>query len=239
MATALQCPKCGHKHRLSTLSGDAMFTCSECGQTLKTPEPYQAGPPQHAPRTNGNHSSASPAPSTASSPAPSPPPRATKPAPPKPAVPPVASLPLRILAWVVAIVVGGLVLRALARMTGVFTSSSVIDLVTGSGWERYVRVLILVPIWALFATVLATLLIEGPRWWMARKRGVSTTAARDEPARGGAGSPRLQPIPPVRRSGGDREPVPSRTLTHVDPRPPRREPGDQRPRRIPRRDVGS
>jgi hypothetical protein len=154
-------------------------------------------------------------------------------------VPPVASLPLRILAWVVAIVVGGLVLRVLARMTGVFTSSSVIDLVTGSGWERYVRVLILVPIWALFATVLATLLIEGPRWWMARKRGVSTTAARDEPARGAAGSQRLQPIPSVQRSSGEREPVPSRTLTHVDPRPPRRDPDDQRPRRIPRRDVGS
>jgi hypothetical protein len=153
-------------------------------------------------------------------------------------VPPIASLPLRILAWVVAIVVGGLVLRVLAKMTGVFTSSSIIDLVTGSGWERYVRVLVLVPIWALFAAALATLFIEGPRWWTARQRGVSTTPARDEPV-AGAPSKRLQPIPPARRATGEREPVPSRTLTHVDPRPPRRDPGDQRPRRIPRRDVGS
>ena len=56
MASALQCPACGHKHRLSELSGDPIFSCEQCGRLLKTPM-STAGPMRPAPvdsaRTNG------------------------------------------------------------------------------------------------------------------------------------------------------------------------------------------
>ena len=41
MASALQCPACGHKHRLSALTGDPIFACEQCGRLLKTPAEYR------------------------------------------------------------------------------------------------------------------------------------------------------------------------------------------------------
>lgn len=42
MATALQCPSCGHKHRLDGPRSEPSFPCSSCGQTLKVPAQFIA-----------------------------------------------------------------------------------------------------------------------------------------------------------------------------------------------------
>ena len=44
MATALQCPSCGHKHRLDGPRSESSFACSSCGQTLKVPAQFIAAP---------------------------------------------------------------------------------------------------------------------------------------------------------------------------------------------------
>ena len=43
MATALQCPACGQKHRLDGPRDEASFPCSSCGQPLKVPAQFRAG----------------------------------------------------------------------------------------------------------------------------------------------------------------------------------------------------
>lgn len=42
MATALQCPKCGRKHRLDGPQSQSSFPCEDCGQLLKVPAQFRA-----------------------------------------------------------------------------------------------------------------------------------------------------------------------------------------------------
>lgn len=165
------------------------------------------------------------------------------------------ALPLRILAWVVAVGLGGLVIRSFARMTGWLTGDSLIDLITGSGVLRYVRIFMLVPFWALVAAGLATLFIEGGRW-LARRRDLAA-GRRPRPVRPAAKRPA-----PTRKSPPPRAPGPSEPVGAAPPPPVRRavpkpavpkpaapEPATAetrspsgaaaapKPRRIPRRDV--
>jgi hypothetical protein len=179
------------------------------------------------------------------------------------------ALPLRILAWVVAIGLGAWIVRWFARVTGWLTGDSVIDLITGSGVMRYVRVFTLVPVWALVAAGLATLFIEGGRWLGRRRATVAGGAARaprqGRPAPSRPAPPR-QPAPAARPSAPSREPreqAPApksapKVIPKVTPKAPAPAPARQpapkpaaaepaptgtaaapRPRRIPRRDVSS
>ena len=56
MARALECPACGHRHRLETIPSSGTFRCEQCGQVLKVPaavssEPGAPPPPHAAPAT--------------------------------------------------------------------------------------------------------------------------------------------------------------------------------------------
>ena len=77
MARALECPACGHRHRLDTIPATATFRCEQCGQVLKAPAAVssQADAPPPPARGGG-------APATTGAPAPvAPPPRRTQNAP--------------------------------------------------------------------------------------------------------------------------------------------------------------
>jgi hypothetical protein len=138
-----------------------------------------------------------------------------------------ADVPLRILAWVVAFVVGAYLVRFVAKVTGVVTGDTVIDFLTGSGgWFRYVRLAFIIPVWALFSAGLATLFIEGTRALLRRRAAMEGSRPRRAPP-----APRpARPVPPRSRppssNGGDA-------------RPPQGAVAGQRVRRIPRRDVTS
>src|SRR4051794_6229064 len=128
MASALQCPACGHKHRLSELSGDPIFSCEECGRLLKTPVEYRrpdVSAPVESVRTNGRVERGGAAtrdqtsvqrvtaPAAAAAPRSNPSgqtpvtppaPRAPRRAPRAPAT---LTLPLMLLGWIVALLLGG------------------------------------------------------------------------------------------------------------------------------------
>ena len=72
-------------------------------------------------------------------------------------------LPVRILLWVVAFVLGALVVRFLAKITGFAGGDTFFDLLIDGSVGTYLRLFALVPVWALFATLFATAFIDGPR----------------------------------------------------------------------------
>jgi hypothetical protein len=166
------------------------------------------------------------------------------------------ALPLRILAWLVAIGLAAWIVRWFARVTGWLTGDSVIDLITGSGVLRYVRIFTIVPFWALVAAGLATLFIEGGRW-LARRRavaagGVPRAPRARRPAPAGRDQDARRPAPPRRPAPAPPPAAPAVRQPAPQPAPPKpaapkpaaaesRSPsgaaGAPRPRRIPRRDV--
>ncbi len=96
---------------------------------------------------------------------------------------------MRIIAWIAAVGIGAYIVRWFAKTIGWLTGDSLIDVITGSGIGRYLRVFALVPFWALATALLATLFIEGGRWWV-RKRSITPgkpvkPAPRRVPARTG------------------------------------------------------
>jgi hypothetical protein len=49
MARALECPACGHRHRLDAIPASATFRCEQCGQALKAPTTVSSHPDAPAP----------------------------------------------------------------------------------------------------------------------------------------------------------------------------------------------
>jgi 2-oxoglutarate dehydrogenase E2 component (dihydrolipoamide succinyltransferase) len=281
MASALQCPACGHKHRLSQLTGDPIFSCESCGRLLKTPVEYRrpepsapASPPRPESQSRSrskvqrggsaarDQTSVIPAAGAAAGSAGATAPRASKP--PKPSKAPAAApapravrgstpaalgLPILVLGWVAAIVLGGVIVRYVAKWTGLLTGDSVIDLITGSGFGRYLRLFAVVPFWALASAGLMTLFIEGGRRWQARQQ--------TGPVRPATKRPSAVPVPPRRAPQPEpvREPVVREPEREPAPAPPPRQPAPAptaaesrspagaasapRPRRIPKRDISS
>jgi len=70
MARALECPACGHRHRLDTIPASDTFRCEQCGQVLKAPAPVSSQPGAPPPPARS-----SAPPSTTGAPAPLAPPR--------------------------------------------------------------------------------------------------------------------------------------------------------------------
>jgi hypothetical protein len=247
MASALQCPACGHKHRLSQLTGDPIFSCENCGRLLKTPMEYRRPEPsapapsrpvsqspsrsrskvQRGGSAARDETSVIPAAGAAAAGAAASAPRAPKPpkAPkvpkaPRPApgpgrgtTPAALGLPIMILGWVAAIVLGGIIVRYVAKWTGLLTGDSVIDLITGSGFGRYLRLFAVVPFWALAAAGLMTLFIEGGRRWQARQQ--------TGPVRPATRQPSAVPTPPRRapQEPPPREPAIRQRVTEPEPEP--------------------
>ena len=60
---------------------------------------------------------------------------------------------------------GALVVRMLASWTGFVDTNTFLDLMLDHSFSTYSRLLVLIPVWALFATIFATVFIEGPDWW--------------------------------------------------------------------------
>ena len=189
MASALQCPACGFKHRLSELSGDPVFSCEQCGRLLKTPAGVpptravgsdcgsspewrhvrcsawrSAARDQTAVGRSGPTPVAAPSFPAASTPSPT---RRSGPLPPA-----TMAAPLQILAWVVAVLVGGVIVRYLRE--GHRSGHGGLD-------HRHPHRnrlgplhprLRIVPFWALASAGLMTGFVEGLRWWGGRRRSM-------------------------------------------------------------------
>jgi len=263
MASALQCPACGHKHRLSELTGDPIFSCEQCGRLLKTPVEYrrpEPSAPAEAPRPTSRASRAGsdtlqrggsatrdrtgtmPAAGASADTATADPPRTRRRSTRAPAT---LAVPLQILGWVAAFVIGGIIVRYLARWTGLLTGDSVIDLITGSGVGRYLRLFAVVPIWALVSAGLMTLFVEGARWWSARDAAKPATRPT---ARATTMPPAAKPVRPVATNAAPPPPLarppasspsPSPSPAAVDTRSPSGAASTPRARRIPKRDISS
>lgn len=212
MARVLQCPNCEARHSLDAVEAGSTFACTGCGRTLRAPQApavvdpagaatagdaARGAPGARAERRREESSRSNPEPGNA----PSGFPRA-----------------VRIAAWVVAVVVGGLVSLWLARAIGLLTADNLVDVITGSGNGRYLRLGVFVVLWALVVTGLVTLLIDGG--WRLLRRGAATVTA----------APAVEANDPVTVPG----PTPAARSTPMPPRGTT----DQRPRRIPPRDTG-
>lgn len=263
MASALQCPACGHKHRLTGLNGDPVFACEQCGRLLKTPVEYrrpEPSGPSEAPRPNGTArverggsatrdqtsvlrrrgAPATAASATAASTGGAARSRRSAPRPPA-----TIGVPLQILGWVVAILLGGIIVRYLAKFTGLVTGDSLIDIITGSGWGRYLRLFALVPFWALVTAGLMTGFVEGARWWTEHRRTMPSGRAPSTAARP---TPAATTAPPVARTTKQPTP-PAEAPPTARPAPPEPSPAEvrspsgaaaaPRARRIPKRDISS
>ena len=260
MASALQCPACGHKHRLSELTGDPIFSCEQCGRLLKTPVEYRrpdASGPVETTRSNGKSSvprgGSKPRDSgsvrrVAAAPAPAPAAGAAAAAAPAQSgarqrpvrAPATLTIPLQIIGWVFAILLGGIIVRYLAKFTGVLTGDSIIDLITGTGFGRYLRLFAVVPFWALASAGLMTLFIEGARRWQARRDSPAARPVKKQrltvpPAKQpSAADPAPQRAP---REPAPREPAPAPSSSSAENRMPAGAATAPRPRRIPKRDI--
>lgn len=203
MARALQCPACSTRHAIDGVAPGATFACTGCGRTLRAPGAATAAAPTPNPTgTRAERRQAAATPTTG----------------------PAAGfgLPVRIGAWAVAVLVGGAIALYLARLIGLLSTNNLIDVITGTGTGRYVRMALLVPIWALVTTGIVTLLLDGG--WRLLHRDAPAPVRR--PAR-------TRPEATV-AAGADHVPASARPATGVPDR------GDaQRPRRIPPRDTGA
>lgn len=179
MSKAIQCPSCGRKHRVATLPDAPTFKCENCGQPLKVPaqfRPSVMASSRHVPKPEPSGSdatavmperpAAAPAPAPARAPAPRPKPVRAEP---EPASKDAVSRPLLVLAWVVAMILGLVITLWVARVTGWLSGDRLVDVFTQEGWARYIRVVAVAPVWALFTTLLLTLFLEGGRA-LARRR---------------------------------------------------------------------
>jgi hypothetical protein len=226
MGKAVQCPACGRKHRVGALPDAPSFQCEACGKSLKVPaqfRPSVMASRRHVnrPETGARSSSTSVLPKSAvpaaagagAGTAAAPPAagvrRARRPTAPaaetatKTGPRPVA-LPLRLLAWAVALVLGLLITGWVARVSGWLSGDRLVDVFTGTGgMERYLRIVALAPAWAVVTTLLLTLFLEGGRALARRRNSVRSAqndsrrrqrrarsqpvdSSRDDPARDGA-----------------------------------------------------
>lgn len=211
MARALECPTCATRHSLEAVEAGSTFGCTGCGRTLRAPmEPVGASPASEpAPPTVAVAGSRAGRRRAAGE---------SREAPAVAPAPPGFPVGVRIVAWVIALVVGAFVSLWLARVVGLLTADNLVDVITGSGGGRYVRLGVFVILWALVATALVTLLIDGG--WRLLRRGVgATTPAPASAAADPSTVARPQPSVPS-------TPMPARGT-------------DQRPRRIPPRDTGA
>ena len=222
MGKAIQCPSCGRKHGVSGLPDAPTFKCEGCGQPLKVPSQFRPSvmassrhvSPSDAPHPAStavipSRPAAAAAPVAASAPKAARPPKAPRPSADAPRTDAVA-LPLRVLAWVVALALGLVVTIWVARVTGWLSGDRLVDVFVGTGITRYIRVIAVAPVWALFATLLLTLFLEGGRA-LARRRAEKRAAAKDsqrgvrEPFDGdGAGAGGASDEPRSRRAAAPR-----------------------------------
>jgi hypothetical protein len=69
--------------------------------------------------------------------------------------------PFRVLVWLIALPLGLLIVVVPARRLGFLSGQRLLDVVVGTGWSRYWRVLAIAPAWALVTTLLVQLMLFG------------------------------------------------------------------------------
>ena len=79
-------------------------------------------------------------------------------------------LPLRILAWLVALPLGLAIVGLPARKAGYLSSQKLLDVIVKTDLSRFVPILVIILLWALVAALLVTLFVEGGRRLMLRRR---------------------------------------------------------------------
>ena len=79
-------------------------------------------------------------------------------------------LPLRILAWLVALPLGLAIVGIPARKAGYLSSQKLLDVIVKSDMSRFVPIVVIIILWALVSAALVTLFVEGGRRVMARRR---------------------------------------------------------------------
>jgi hypothetical protein len=192
MAPVLQCPDCGTKHPLAAVPDVGTFRCSGCGRHLKVPEfvprTARSSAPPVAPAAPppGPAAAAAPAPPPEPVPAPEPVaaaapgtralpvveqserPRAVPPRPLASAAS-FATVPLwmRFVLWVVAVPLSFLIVFAIARATGMFTSNQLSDVFLANDAGRFWPVIRLLP----FVAFVTAGLVHGGVYALARRRG--------------------------------------------------------------------
>jgi hypothetical protein len=197
---AIQCPSCGRKHGVSGLPDAPTFKCEGCGKPLKIPTQFRPSVmassrhvrPPNSPRSESTavlppRPTRAAASAASAAPAAAPPAAARAAKVPRPAAgkapkTETVALPLRVLAWVVALALGLVVTLWVARITGWLSGDRLVDVFTQTGLARYIRVIAIAPVWALFTTLLLTLFLEGGRA-LARRRA-EKRAAGDSSQRG-------------------------------------------------------
>ena len=190
MGKAIQCPSCGRKHRVSALPDAPTFNCEGCGKPLKIPTQFR---PSVMASSRHVRPADSPRPESTSVLPPRPTPAPAPPAARRAKVPRAAAattsrnekvvLPLRVLAWVFALTLGLVVTLWIARVTGWLSGDRLVDVFIQTGLARYIRVIAIAPVWAMFTTLWLTLFFEGGRA-LARRRA-EKRAAEDSWKRGG------------------------------------------------------
>lgn len=195
MATALQCPDCGNRHRLDALGDRTVFACARCSRPLKVPAAYRPGAGANGASGDGTvDEPATAAPAAAGAPA------ETR-RKPRSSGNTSVSTPVRILLWVVAFALGALVVRMLAKWTGFVGGNTLVDLLIEKTFANYFKLFVLVPVWALFSTLFLTLFLEGPAWLRRRRAGAASATsgppAVEAPGGGATGERRAAgaPIP--------------------------------------------
>jgi hypothetical protein len=225
MAAGVRCPACGHKHHVSSLPDAETFQCAQCGQMLRIPAALRPAAAASA-GARSEQSAATPdatvrVPEVRREPtvrAAAPPqqtsvlPVSKTPTPVQSAPPPpstggkILSLPIRLMAWVIGMTVGGIFVLAVARKSRFLSGQRVIDIVTGSGWARYGRLAVVALAWGLVSAALVHLLVEGGRVIAGRRRvRHAQSTSRSVPPANAAGSTGLGNAPVSDRRGRLRE----------------------------------
>jgi hypothetical protein len=79
-------------------------------------------------------------------------------------------LPLRVLAWLVALPLGLAIVGFPARKAGYLSSQKLLDVIVKSDMSRFVPIVVIILLWALVSAALVTLFVEGGRRLMIRRR---------------------------------------------------------------------
>jgi hypothetical protein len=179
MATALQCPACGAKHALAALPpGGPTFRCDRCGRTLKVPARLRSTDRATPPARRDRDGTTVPRRGVETRGAAT---VATTPAPPGHARDEATrerrtlAWPSRLLAWLLAIPAGLVAVLVPARRFDFLSGQRLLDVLVGTGYARYWRVLVIAPAWALVTTILVTLITM-----LFRKLGERRRALRAE-----------------------------------------------------------
>jgi hypothetical protein len=80
--------------------------------------------------------------------------------------------PFRLIAWLIALPVGLVAVVYPARRFGFLSGQRLLDVLVGTAWTRYWRVLVIAPAWALVTAVLVQLMLLGMRKLSDRRRAV-------------------------------------------------------------------